>query len=393
MNQSGCENDSCECGSSTVLNECLWKTPYGTPPAVIVVIFFIVILLFALVWNGLVIFIFIKDRYLLKEPSSVYLFLLAVVDILEVVLSIPFYVVTLIAGEWIFGRTDAVREAVCIAVGYIFSLFLFTTVHLLALISFDRFLYIVHALNYRKWMNPTRALCLTAVVLFVPIILASTPLFGFGRLGFSPNIGVCVFRWEGQRPYVLSVAAEALLPVGATIVFTMWTYIYVKRFLRRKHARQTSYTSTDDLENTTSRNKKVERTLTRTFTLLVISQAICFAPGIVTALVGFFVGYTRIPPEIFLIDFVIIISNAGVNPLMQSLSRTRIRHYLSYLIHLLTHCQTKNVPVNGESSEETKCQTHYQMTTHTPSGTCQDVVSLSGLNMRYNIDPIEGTLV
>lgn len=388
MNQSGCDNDSCECGSSAVLNECLWKSPYGTPTAVIVAIFFTVILLFALVWNGLVIFIFIKDRYLLKEPSSVYLFLLAVVDTLEVVLSIPFYVVTLIAGEWIFGRTDAIREAVCIAVGYIFSLFLFTTVHLIALISFDRFLYIVHAFNYRKWMNPTRALCLTAVVLIVPLILASTPFFGFGKLEFSPIIGLCVFRWEGQRPYVLSVAAEALLPVGATIVFTMWTYIYVKRFLRRKHARQISHTLADDLGNA-SRNRKVERTLTRTFTLLVISQAICFAPGIITALVGFFVGYARIPSEIFLIDFVIIVSNAGVNPLMQSLSRTQIRRYLSFLIHLLTCCRKNLVPVK-ESSDEAKCQEHCQMTTQTSSGTSQEIMSL---NIRYNIDPIRGTLV
>lgn len=390
MNQSGCGSGYCDCGSSTVLNECLWKAPYGTPTAVIVAIFFILILLFALVWNGLVIFIFIKDRYLLKEPSSVYLFLLAVVDTLEVVLSIPFYVVTLIAGEWIFGPTDAVREAVCIAVGYIFSLFLFTTVHLIALISFDRFLYIVHALNYRKWMNPTRALCLTGVVLIVPLILASTPLFGFGKLEFSPIIGLCVFRWEGQRPYVLSVAAEALLPVGATIVFTMWTYIYVKRFLRRKHARQISHA--DDLGNTPSRNKKVERTLTRTFTLLVISQAICFAPGIVTALVGFFVGYAHIPSEIFLIDFVIIVSNAGVNPLMQSLSRTRIRRYLSFLIHLLTCCRTHSVPVK-ESSDEAKCQEHCQSTTQTPSAACQEIMSQSSLTIRYNIDPIRGTLV
>lgn len=378
---------------SPVINECLWKTPYGEVPSVIVTILFIVILLFALVWNGLVIFIFIKDRYLLKEPSSVYLFVLAVVDILEAGLSIPFYIVALIAGEWIFGNSDASREAVCIAVGYIFSVFLLITVHLLALISFDRFLYIVHALNYRKWMNPKRALCLTALVSVVPLILASTPFFGFGKLGFSPIIGVCVFRWEGQRPYVISVTAEALVPIGATFVFTIWTYIYVKKFLKRRHARQISYTSGYDLGNTSARNKKVERTLTRTFTLLLISQVICFTPGILTALVGFFVGYENIPSEIFLVAFAIIISSAGVNPLMQSLSRTQFRRYPSLLIRLLTCYRTKAVPVNTESSEEVKHQIECPVTTQAASETCQELISQSSIYTRYNIDPIRGTLV
>ena len=47
------------------------------------------------------------------------------------------------------------------------------------------------------------------------------------------------FYWE----YVITVGIEAMIPIVATIVFTLWTYIYVKRFLSRRHENH-SYFST-----------------------------------------------------------------------------------------------------------------------------------------------------
>lgn len=55
------------------------------------------------------------------------------------------------------------------------------------------------------------------------LFLASLPFFGFGELGFSPYIGVCTLRWEGEREYIVTIAVEALLPILGTIIFTLWT--------------------------------------------------------------------------------------------------------------------------------------------------------------------------
>ena len=361
MNVSSCggdlDNNSCECvRSSSVLNECLWKpeVPYSQPLVVLIVLFYFVILLLAVAWNGLVIFVFVKNRLKLwQEPSSVFLFTLAVVDVLEAVLSLPFYITAFIAGGWIFGSTDVIREGMCVAVGFIFSVFLLATVHLIALISFDRFLYIVYPLKYTQWMNSFRALCLTGIVSIVPLILASTPLFGFGKFGYSPFLGVCLFRWEGEQAYVITVVAEVLIPIVATIVFTVWTYIHAKRYLRRRHMRQASYVASQG--DISARNQKVNRALTRIFVLLLVSQAICFTPGIITAVIGFFVGFVNIPTAIFLIAFVVIISNAGINPIIQSLSRRQFRHYPYLLIRKLS-CKSKSL----ESTI-----TEHDMTEHT----------------------------
>ena len=417
MNLSKCQsrwngsflNRSCECGSSPNLNECMWEIPYDGPAVGVVAFLYIVIFVLAL-WNIVVIAIFIKDRAMLQEPSSVFLLVLAVVDMLEAVLSIPFYVATLIGDGWIFGSTDAIRQGVCMGVGFVLSVFLLISVHLLALISFDRFLYIVFALRYRTWMNTKRAIFLTIVVSIIPIFLASTPLFGFGELGFSSSLGVCIFRWEGQREYVILIAAEALIPVVATIVFTLWAYIYVRRFLRRRYIRQASYgDSTESPADLTASTGKLERTLTRVFVLLLVSQAICFTPGILTAIIGFFVGYSNIPSVILLIDFVIIISNAAINPLIQSLVKSRIRRYLSMFFNALC-CRCTHV-FAGSSIDDSK-ETSVQMRDVSSKGTGVHVlcdVSQSQMesdacrqaypesertpSVLYNIDLIGGTLV
>ena len=379
----------------------MWEIPYGDPVVGVVAFLYIVIFVLAL-WNIVVIAIFIKDRTMLQEPSSVFLFALAVVDLLEAVLSIPFYVATLIGNGWIVGNTDAIRQGSCMAVGFVMTVFLLVTVHLLALISFDRFLYIVFALRYRTWMTTKRAIFLTIAVSIVPILLASTPFFGFGELGFSTYLGFCVFRWEGQREYVILITAEALIPVVATIVFTLWTYIYVKRFLRRRHKKQV--VDMENLGDVTSKREKLERTLTQIFVLLLISQAICFTPGILTAIIGFFVGYFNIPPAILLIDFVIIISNAAINPLIQSLVKSHIRQYAYKFVNALCCCKrlcdgaTYDV-ASKETVEMRKTRVHNAVCDVSQSqvgnGACQQTCPepQRSLSIRYNIDPIRGTLV
>ena len=333
MNASG--DDGCEVTKS--LNECMWKLPHSKPEAAIITVLYIIIFLTAFLWNSLVIFIFLKDRKLLKYPSSVFLLGLAIIDFLEAVLSIPFYVAALIGGGWIFGDTDKIRQGMCTAIGFFLSIFLLMSVHLLALISFDRFLNIVFAIKYDKLMNPWRALLLAFFVCIVPLILASTPFFGFGMLGFSDTVGVCIFRWAGHRFYVIMIGVEALLPITAIIVFTLWTYIYIKQFLNKRHERRLHFVTTEqERRELSSKKTDHQRTLTKAFTLLLVTQLMCFTPGILWAFIGFFIGYYSAPPIVPLFCFVVIISNAAINPLIQSLARTSFRRYLSRFIKTIT---------------------------------------------------------
>ena len=60
---------------------------------------------------------------------------------------------TAAVGEWIFGKTAREKQAVCEFVGFMFGLCVGYSTHTLALISFDRFLFIVKPLLYIKYMK------------------------------------------------------------------------------------------------------------------------------------------------------------------------------------------------------------------------------------------------
>lgn len=379
------------------------RVQYSTPLTVFATLFYVVILLLATLWNGFVIVIFAKDRYLLQEPSSLFLLLLTIVDLLEAVLAIPFYIVASVGGGWIIGDTDEARNATCVAIAFVFIMFLFGTVHLLAVISFDRFLYIAYPLKYRKWMSIPRSLLLVAVVSLIPLILACMPLLGFGRLGYSPNVSGCTFRWEGERQYVILVVVEAMIPIIVTGVFTLLTFIHVKRFIKRRHIRQKS------IDMSTELNRSVDRTLTRTFVLLLISQVGCFAPGIVTALIGIFIGFENIPVELYVTGFVIIVSSVAINPIIQATSRTRIRHYLAVFL-LFIRCRKSQVTETVERSDEVQEMRTNEITLETRESYCNgNTVHTVGpeeigtypsfssspnrIIQKYDMDPINGTLV
>ena len=73
----------------------------------------------------------------LKQPSMIFLTGLAVINLLSVTLYIPFAVITASTGEWIFGETDEQREGVCQFAGFMLTYTGGTSIHTLAIISFD----------------------------------------------------------------------------------------------------------------------------------------------------------------------------------------------------------------------------------------------------------------
>lgn len=292
-----------------------------------------IIFLVAFFWNLFIICFFLRNKNHLKDPSSVFLFCLALVDFLEAFSSIPFYIAALVMGEWRFGDSDEERQRVCSAIAFFLSIFLLVSVHLLAVIAFDRCLYVVYALRYKKLLKSWSAWILVVAVNAVPVIIASTPFYGFGVFGFVPSFGACLFRWAMDRRYVLMFALEAMIPIMAIVVFTLWTYVYVRRFVRRSGRRRSQWTIRQQgVAREQKKTVRQQKTLTRLFFSLLVCQLICFTPGLLTAFLGFFTNYETIPPEVLLVDFVFILLNAALNPIVQSVLKKPIRDSLYHLI-------------------------------------------------------------
>ena len=112
----------------------------------------------------------------LKKSAVVLLCSLALSNLLMTILYMPFAIVASGAGEWIYGRTDHTRNALCNIHGFVFEYFATITGHMLVVISVDRFLFIVKASSYHKIMTFKVTLSVVASI-WVRVGFATARLF------------------------------------------------------------------------------------------------------------------------------------------------------------------------------------------------------------------------
>ena len=121
-----------------------WDT-HAPSVAAFMSIFFVV----ALSLNSFILYSMVRSRSkLLRAPTHIVLFSLAVNDLLLTVLVMPVSIITTIAQDYPFGPSDHVRCKVC-QHGLIFSILSVSSIHHIALLSLDRFLFIYTPISYK----------------------------------------------------------------------------------------------------------------------------------------------------------------------------------------------------------------------------------------------------
>ena len=335
--------------STPALNESIWAVHTSVAGSIITALLYGVVFLVAALLNPIIVgVIVVKKR--LKEPSFIFLLCLAVVDFIEVFLSIPFYIATHIGQEWIIGTTNEEKRITCEMVGFFVTWFLSVSVHILALIAFDRFFYIVFAVKYRKYLKQWVAWLLVLFVFVICVIISSPPLYGFGELFFFQTAGACLFRWRGGSNYrfVLFYSVEVLIPILAIFLFTLITFCYIKRHLHKRNRRQLEWTTKDN------KVKPKVTVLNRIFGLLLLTQIVCFGPALSTVLVGAIISFENVPDVVLLIDLILVLSNAAINPVVQAIVWKQVR------IVICKCCKTKKM----ESPESSRDQMYNRQLTN-----------------------------
>ncbi|CAF0751691.1 unnamed protein product [Adineta ricciae] len=191
-------------------------------------ILLLIVMLIGVVGNLLVIYV-VLNYGRLKTVTNTYLLHLALSD-LVFLSGIPFFVSSLITRGWIFG-------------GFVCKLFFltqgvnqYTSIIILALLSFDRYLavcYSAKSIVWRSRVNPNLLLILTWILSFVlmlPIIAFTTAQY------FSLSKVQCTINFpysDSRVVYYIFVAYTSTI----TFVFplSLMTYFYIKIVRRLKH--------------------------------------------------------------------------------------------------------------------------------------------------------------
>ena len=173
--------------------------------------------------TNLTIFIFTLYQWKsLKQPSIIFLTGLVLANLMMAIFFMPFTVITAAVGEWIFGKTVREKQAVCEFVGFMFGLSVGYSTHTLALISFDRFLFIVKPLLYIKYMKTWRAVVIISTLWVILTVLNTTPWYGLGQFKVLPYICSCFP--EFTRPYLIYFSFVSIIPYATITVTSTWTF-------------------------------------------------------------------------------------------------------------------------------------------------------------------------
>ena len=308
--------------------------------------------------TNLTIFIFTLYRWKsLKQPSIIFLTGLVLANLIMAIFFMPFTVITAAVGEWIFGKTVGERQAVYKFVGFMLGLSFKYSTHTLALISFDRFLFIVKPLLYIKYMKTRTAVVLISTLWVLVTFLNTTPWYGLGQFKFFPYICSCLSKFT--RHYVIYFSLVSLIPYTTIIVTSTWTFIHTKRFITRRHNENMIASLSVERQELrqTIYNRKIYN-LIGIFGTLLIVHLISLAPYIIVSIVGLIVGFRNIPTIVLASTLVLYLLHSFTNAVVQSYFRQDLRHmFITMVKRMCCRRNSNNLQVNQESNISPSSQT------------------------------------
>ena len=148
-------------------------------------------MILGLIANGVVLSITLYQRKSWKESSTIFFTSLLLTHLVLNLLYLPFSIIALAAGEWIFGSTDEEKTGTCIFAAFVHSCTIPVMFNTLAAISFDRFLFIVKPHLHKRFMRPWVALTLTTAEWILTAVLSSGPLFGLNEYVYDEQFLMC----------------------------------------------------------------------------------------------------------------------------------------------------------------------------------------------------------
>lgn len=312
--------------------------------AVFMTIFFVV----AFVLNTFILYSMVKSRSkLLRAPTHVALFSLVISDLTLTVLVMPVSIITTIAHDYPFGDNDYVRCKICMH-GFIFTILSISSIHHIALLSLDRFLFIYMPINYKTWVTRGRMLLALLGAWFISIIIGILPFFGFGAIGYSSSIGTCVVIFHGETHltsnlyYILLFFVEALIPITVIIVCNIGLLCTARKHLKKMRAvRKQMYSgSTKDskasgaIETKLNREHKQQQLqLFHVFTAIFIGNIITWMPVLGLALASQVIDFDKVTSEAIAFVYMTYISYALIHPILESWFIVDIRNRVKAIFY------------------------------------------------------------
>ncbi|XP_022801369.1 visual pigment-like receptor peropsin [Stylophora pistillata] len=181
------------------------------------VTFAILLCLAALLGNVLVIYVITKYSEM-QTITNIFIHNLALADIFMATLIMPLWTANLYTGTWNFSQEW------CDVTATIQFIMGAASMLNMGLIALNRYIKVVKRALYIKFFPSKRVAWFYCGLVWVfSAIIATPPLYGWGKLKFDSDSFLCNFNWkEGHFSYVLVVMGGSFNVLTSVIFFCYW---------------------------------------------------------------------------------------------------------------------------------------------------------------------------
>ena len=280
----------------------------------------LVLVFIGALFGNVMLFYLIPNARKLRTKGNVFILNLAAADLLVAVINLPITIVTVIAGDWILGRT------VCLLSGFMTLLTFVASCMALSMISINRFHAIVHWTSYENTYTKRKCALYVCITWCITILLSIPPFFGWAEFEYDPGQSYCFAEWTASKSYTIFMIAACLL---GPLSIMSYCYVKIIRFHResgRDVIRATVSTTAATLSITPpeleSRPRK--KRLTRTIVTLIVVFGLCWSPFAIIMIIQVF-SSVHVPRAVDFGSLVLGYLNSFFNVIVYNVTNRKIR--------------------------------------------------------------------
>lgn len=266
------------------------------------------LLLFTGIVGNILVVIVTTRRNTRLLPGGVFIRSLAISDAGGSV-NIIFMLITIICrGEWVFGHVG------CQLSGTLIVLFGSSSLHLLCIISINRYLKITKKSLYRRVFNKTGTRMLLIIPWLLPLIMSVAPVLGWSEHEYQISKCICHFFFSTSLSYTITfLVAVVAIPLSISAICYINMYYFI-----RSH---TSYMKNQQRKSSAANIEEIRSA--RTIFILLVAFVLCYTPGSIINILG--IADYEVPHLIDLVSITLIISKHVQNPLLYGMLNRRYR--------------------------------------------------------------------
>ena len=261
------------------------------------------LILLAFVGNVLVCIAVFKTAHLRTIPNM-FITNLAVSDILMAIVCMPITLHVLISGKWPFSSSLCDMHGV--------SIFTFGVVSQvnMSVIAVNRYFALCRPFECKAIFTKTNVLSMITILWILPSVASVPPLVGWGYYAFHPGKALCIYPFDVNLIYAMTIRILFIaFPMGL-IVFS-----YTRCILAIKSSNRQMREMSDDPSSVGQESRKA-REVRATWTMLfsTLGFSMCWLPVSVIGSIETFGAGGNLPRQVFILYSFLIFLSSTINP-------------------------------------------------------------------------------